>query len=28
MRRVLLLSLLLISSLARAELPETDWLEL
>jgi len=28
MRRVLLVSLLLISSLARAELPETDWLEL
>jgi len=28
MRRVLLLSLLLISSLARAELAETDWLEL
>lgn len=28
MRRVLLLSLLLISSLARAELVETDWLEL
>ena len=28
MRRVLLLSLLLVSSLARAELPETDWLEL
>ncbi len=28
MRRVLLVSLLLISSLAHAELPETDWLEL
>ncbi|MGH8382082.1 DUF3299 domain-containing protein [Pseudomonas sp.] len=28
MRRVLLFSLLLISSLARAELAETDWLEL
>ena len=28
MRRCLLLSLVLVSTLARAELPETDWLEL
>lgn len=28
MRRVVLLTLLLCSGLARAELPETDWLEL
>ena len=28
MRRLLLIALLLASGLARAELPETDWLEL